>query len=314
MRDHVDNYVNRPSTDTLYNLRDAVQAVLDKPSHLTDEAPLLGVDPIEEPDRFRAHFNTHGVAIASNAVDAPTCDYAAVRLKDMLTNLAGLDLSDPQTWDRLITDPEGTDLLGRGFAEITHDDGLAQVRQSVGMWVAGALIWGRTDILSTFDRYAVKLPGRSGTIPLPLHLDQNPTRQPEFACVQGLVALVDNPERNGVFQVVPGSKHRFSGFEQRGRHYKEYLPLEDEVGDSPLREHTRNVALKRGDAVFWDSRTVHASSRAAASAAAANPVAEGVRIMAMVAYWVENPQAYTDKPHVATPAALALLDSQRVAY
>jgi len=29
---------------------------------------------------------------------------------------------------------------------------------------------------------------------------------------------------------------------------------------------------------------------------------------------VDNPQAYTDKPHVATPAALALLDSQRVAY
>lgn len=47
---------------------------------------------------------------------------------------------------------------------------------------------------------------------------------------------------------------------------------------------------------------------------AAVPAAIKVFIMAMVAYWVDNPQAYTDKPHTATPAALTLLDSQRVAY
>lgn len=44
------------------------------------------------------------------------------------------------------------------------------------------------------------------------------------------------------------------------------------------------------------------------------PAAIKTFIMAMVAYWIENPQAYTDKSHVATPAALSLLDSQRVAY
>jgi len=47
---------------------------------------------------------------------------------------------------------------------------------------------------------------------------------------------------------------------------------------------------------------------------AAVPAAIKTFIMAMVAYWVENPQAYTERPHMATPAALALLDSQRVAY
>lgn len=48
--------------------------------------------------------------------------------------------------------------------------------------------------------------------------------------------------------------------------------------------------------------------------AAAVPAAVKTFIMAMVAYWIDNPQAYTERPHVATPAALALLDSQRVAY
>lgn len=53
---------------------------------------------------------------------------------------------------------------------------------------------------------------------------------------------------------------------------------------------------------------------AGATSAAAVPAAVKAFIMAMVAYWVENPQAYTDKPHMASPAALALLDSQRAAY
>jgi len=53
---------------------------------------------------------------------------------------------------------------------------------------------------------------------------------------------------------------------------------------------------------------------AGAADSSAVPAAIKTFIMAMVAYWVENPQAYTDKPHLATPAAMALLDSQRAAY
>lgn len=44
------------------------------------------------------------------------------------------------------------------------------------------------------------------------------------------------------------------------------------------------------------------------------PAAIKAFIMAMVAYWVDHPQAYTDKPHLATPAAITLLETQRVAY
>ena len=44
------------------------------------------------------------------------------------------------------------------------------------------------------------------------------------------------------------------------------------------------------------------------------PAAIKAFIMAMVAYWVENPQAFTDKPHQATPATITLLETQRVAY
>ena len=51
-----------------------------------------------------------------------------------------------------------------------------------------------------------------------------------------------------------------------------------------------------------------------AADASAVPAAIKTFIMAMVAYWVENPRAYTDKPHQATPATITLLETQRVAF
>ena len=51
-----------------------------------------------------------------------------------------------------------------------------------------------------------------------------------------------------------------------------------------------------------------------AADAADVPAAAKAFITAMVAYWIENPQAYTDRPHMASPAALCLLDSIRVGF
>lgn len=51
-----------------------------------------------------------------------------------------------------------------------------------------------------------------------------------------------------------------------------------------------------------------------AATAAAVPACIKTFIMAMVAYWVENPQAFTDRPHVASPAIARQLDTARVAY
>jgi len=50
------------------------------------------------------------------------------------------------------------------------------------------------------------------------------------------------------------------------------------------------------------------------ASAAMVPAAVKTFIMAMVAYWVENPQAYTDRPHIGTPATLGLLDTVREAF
>lgn len=51
-----------------------------------------------------------------------------------------------------------------------------------------------------------------------------------------------------------------------------------------------------------------------AATAAAVPAAAKTFIMSMVAYWIDNPQAYHDKPHAAAPAMLSMLDSLRVAF
>jgi len=44
------------------------------------------------------------------------------------------------------------------------------------------------------------------------------------------------------------------------------------------------------------------------------PAAVKTFIMAMVAYWVEHPQAFTDRPHVASPAIARQLDTVREAF
>ncbi len=47
---------------------------------------------------------------------------------------------------------------------------------------------------------------------------------------------------------------------------------------------------------------------------AAAPAAVKTFIMAMVAYWIDNPQAFTDRPHVASPAIARQLDTVREAF
>lgn len=44
------------------------------------------------------------------------------------------------------------------------------------------------------------------------------------------------------------------------------------------------------------------------------PAAIKVFIMANVAYWIDNPKAYTDKPHTAAPTTITMLETQRVAF
>ncbi len=102
-----------------------------------------------------------------------------------------------------------------------------------------------------------------------LHVDQTVAG---FKCVQGGLALCDQPIEGHVFVCVPGSHLVHTDLMARGPTKKTpgwetmtpaQLDFLEARGFQPVR-----VALSAGDAVYWDSRTVHNSGPYTAAAAA----------------------------------------------
>ncbi len=261
---------------------------------LHHSSPLTPINPVTDPQVFRDHFRHWGVVIADNIASTQDCLYAAARVRSMLLELSdgAFDLASPSTWNAIPKDELGQPIISRGFLDLYHDDGLARIRQSPALWFAHCLIWGTPYLNVTYDRYGVKLPGTL-SLPLPLHVDQNPVRDPMFASTQGLVALVDNPTPTGVFICIPGSPKRFHDWKEDGEDKGDYVPLADpydsSVRSGSLWSQAMEVPLEQGQAVIWDSRTVHASGIPAEDIAAepSEPIATNTRLVALISMAAE---------------------------
>jgi hypothetical protein len=171
------------------------------------------------------------------------------------------NLDDPSTWDAIPRDENGTPFISRGFFELYHDAVLADIRQSIRLYIHHVMIWGRVDLWTSFDRLGIKLPHHEESQALPLHVDQNPRIHPHFKTLQGVLALVDCPTPRGTFVGVPGSKGVFA-------HYAEFAPERGEFVEldthnaiaEQLTNHAQPFPLRVSDIVSWDSRTTHANS------------------------------------------------------
>ncbi|MCD8496725.1 MAG: phytanoyl-CoA dioxygenase family protein [Alphaproteobacteria bacterium] len=115
--------------------------------------------------------------------------------------------------------------------------------------------------MDILDRLGVKLPSHEGGKALPLHVDQNPTIDPDFKTLQGVLALVDCPAERGTFRGVPGSRNVFQQYAQMPGGIGEFVELDPQ---HPIAEELTNKAqafpLRAGDMVSWDSRTTHANT------------------------------------------------------
>lgn len=115
-----------------------------------------------------------------------------------------------------------------------------------------AAIFGTRDLVVSFDGACYMPPGlnRSNSKKGWLHVDQAPNN-PEWACVQGFVALTSNTE--ATLGLVPGSHLRFQENTQdvKVRH-KRWVPLPNLDASGVIR-----VPVEAGDIVLWDSRVAH---------------------------------------------------------
>ena len=211
----------------------------------------VSFDPLTQEKDLKDHWHRYGFVVGKNVVSSDTCLSAVNRILEISQSFG----------EYLPRDSAGVPLLSRGFFEIYHDNSLAQIRQSLRLYLYHVLLWGTPFLWTTFDRLGVKLPEGEESKGLPLHVDQNPTVHPDFRTIQGVLALVDCPIERGTFVGVPSSIENFSQYAQFIPHgYQgEYILLpESSAADFKSREQV--IPLKAGNIVSWDSRTTHRNS------------------------------------------------------
>jgi len=92
---------------------------------------------------------------------------------------------------------------------------------------------------------------------LPPHVDQNPHRNPDFASLQGMIALKNMNETTGTLALIPKSKQFFhSKYKQWCNKNGSYVEYKDDDLQSFIA-----LDLQEGDLAIWDSRTTHGRYR-----------------------------------------------------
>jgi len=131
--------------------------------------------------------------------------------------------------------------------------------------------WRTSDLIASFEGFSF-LPPTSAEASWRLaeawfHTDQNARTRPGLQTIQSFTSLYDQDETTGAFVVVPRSWRQHA--EVTGRIYQGtnppdddqqflMLPPNDPVLLAPRQPHL--IRVRAGDAVLWDSRTVHCST------------------------------------------------------
>jgi len=236
---------------------------------LDAEGYAVGFSPLENETDFWNIWSTYGFVVGKEVVNKDLCEKTIMRIKKIAHELSQdkFSIDEPATYEHIPADANNTPLISRGFFEIYHDNMLAQLRQALRVYIHHVVIWGKTNLWTTFDRLGVKLQNHKDSLGLPLHVDQNPMVQKQFETLQGVLALTDCPVERGTFAAVPGSLHAFKEYEkvvqehERENYRGEYVELKNNPPqETVMQENKQAIPLRSGDMVSWDSRTTHANT------------------------------------------------------
>mmetsp|Transcript_23782 Transcript_23782/g.66649 ORF Transcript_23782/g.66649 Transcript_23782/m.66649 type:complete len:364 (-) Transcript_23782:181-1272(-) len=220
----------------------------------------------------RSNGGNQGDAAATGAVDEGVLD----GLELELMQVAGLDrgtLGEEGYDDKLAV--ENLDRVnwsrtygsryneGKGFVGYMPAVGpdATRLRQNERVLAVYASLLKRRDLLAKLDRFGLMRPTRGRpeyrTEKGFVHWDQNPTFEPRFARVQGIVTLSDHTATSGGFHCVPGFVKHFRSHGEKmnlSSGSSDLVALDDEC----LRtKHLARILAKRGSLILWDSRTPH---------------------------------------------------------
>lgn len=215
----------------------------------------VAFDPVTQPFDALMHWREFGFVVFKNTVALEDIKSAVEFIENLITTHKLLSKD-------CITDEDNVPLLSRGFLDIYHHQTLANLRQSLRLYVAYCLLWKTTKLWVSFDRFGLKPPQGESSEGLGLHVDQNPTVHPKFQTIQAVLALSDCPAVRGTFVAVPGSIAKFREYTQfvNPGYAGEFVELKDSYLKEEMTFNQQLIPLRQGHLVAWDSRLTHANS------------------------------------------------------
>ncbi|KAL4876424.1 hypothetical protein BJY04DRAFT_210592 [Aspergillus karnatakaensis] len=216
---------------------------------------------------FRDDLLRDGYAVVKGAVPR---DRALKYADDIHEWLEGFNLGYSHSKPSTIQTPNLPAINEKGMClgyAVSHESFTWAVRQEPGVISAFEKVYDTEDLIVSFDSVNISFPNRADVAPnnpWP-HQDQDPEK-PGFRCLQGLVNLLENGERDGGL-IVCRSGHRLSEefhrvFRDEERIWswtKEWYGFTD-AGMKWLKEkgcEWVKVTAEPGDLLLWDSRTPH---------------------------------------------------------
>lgn len=242
------------------NFQPQRELLLNKPKTLQhypiESGYAVAFDSLTQSQELVEHWYQYGFVVGKDVVSSKISLQAVNKMINMSQSF---DLKNETTY---LKDSQEVSILSRGFFELYHDDCLAQIRQSLRLYLHYCLIWNSPYLWTSFDRLGIKTPRGESAAGLALHVDQNPTVHPDFTTVQGVLALDDCPVERGTFLVVPGSIELFDNYKQfvKPGYKGEFILLEKSSFSEKLEQFKQLIPMRKNNLVSWDSRTTHANS------------------------------------------------------
>jgi len=188
-----------------------------------------------ESKKIKDFFNTEGYVVVRNVSSAQNRNNLVENMQSVYA-------------------PETTKL---GFLDLYHDDTLAQMRQDPRLYKVFANLLQNKKLWVVYDRVILQKASHDQEDGLPPHVDQNPYKNPDFASLQGMIALRDMDAETGTLALIPKSKNFFYKYKRWCTNDQgTYVEYKDDDLD-----HFQALYLYEGDMVIWDSRTTHSRYR-----------------------------------------------------
>ncbi len=209
---------------------------------------------------IREFFQKYGFVVLRNAAPEEVIDQCERELMET-AGLTQDDLDDLESVDWLHQVYGSEYNMGKGFVSNRPavGPGSIRARQQNNILAIYADLLGEECLYSSMDRFGLMRPTKSNpswaTETGFVHWDQNPTHEPEFERIQGILTLSDHTATSGGFHCIPGSHLWFKSYGEKVINLPgKLVPVKAQCA---VKNHLFRIPARRGSLIIWDSRTAH---------------------------------------------------------